>query len=213
MHAFPSGRYSTHVEKWWNAPAAAYLSTAARDRRMAATGLLVCGVVGLVCGTHNLSLHMAFWTGVCPAGLVGGQDTQPGSTRNPSPAVAVVARGSSNSGLSTRIYLGGGAGNAAHSTDGPDLPVARNPLRPRDTAPGWRHPAKLISLGPRKAIVQGTSSSARACGHSQPTVRSRHVVQVLALTRILKTPSTRLWPGGDNLLAMGGHAAEPSNLF
>jgi hypothetical protein len=31
------------------------------------------------------------WAGVCPAGLVGGLDTQPGSTRTPSPAVAAVA--------------------------------------------------------------------------------------------------------------------------
>jgi hypothetical protein len=32
-----------------------------------------------------------FWAGVCPAGLVGGLDTQPGSTRTPSLAVAAVA--------------------------------------------------------------------------------------------------------------------------
>jgi hypothetical protein len=29
---------------------------------------------------------------VCPAGVVGGQDTQLGSSRTPSPAVAVIAK-------------------------------------------------------------------------------------------------------------------------
>jgi hypothetical protein len=84
---------------------------------------------------------------VCRAGLGGGPDTQPGSTRTPSPAVAVVlvlvASTNTNSGgnssrasrapgcnfLRTRIYLGGGAGTAAHSTNGPDLAWPRDKSR------------------------------------------------------------------------------------
>ena len=54
--------------------------------------------------------------GVCLAGRVGGQATQSGSTRTPCPAVAVVAAvGGTCFGLTPRIYLGGGAGNADHS--------------------------------------------------------------------------------------------------
>ena len=57
-------------------------------------GYMSVGVWGPGWGTHYLFLLSAwFWAGVCPAGLVGGQDTQPGSTRAPSPAVAVVAGG------------------------------------------------------------------------------------------------------------------------
>jgi hypothetical protein len=53
---------------------------------------VLCLSVGATRGTYYPFLLSAwFWAGVCPAGLVGGQDTQPGSTRIPSPAVAVVA--------------------------------------------------------------------------------------------------------------------------
>ena len=63
-------------------------------------------------------LSANFWAGVRPTGRVGGQADQPGPTRTPSPAVAVVAAvGSICYGLpvTPRIYLGGGAGNADHS--------------------------------------------------------------------------------------------------
>jgi hypothetical protein len=75
--------------------------------------------VGLGCqwGIHYLFVLSAwFWAGVCSAGRVGGQATQSGSTRTPSPAVAVVAVvGSTCYGLTPSIYPGGGAGNADHS--------------------------------------------------------------------------------------------------
>jgi hypothetical protein len=70
--------------------------------------------------------------GVCPAGRVGGQATQSGSTRTPSPAVAVVAVvGSTGSGLTPRIYLGGGAGNADHSILGETDKLRGIPEGPR----------------------------------------------------------------------------------
>ncbi len=57
-----------------------------------------------------------FSAGLCLAGRVGGQATQSGSTRTPCPAVAVVAAvGGTCFGLTPRICLGGGAGNADHS--------------------------------------------------------------------------------------------------
>jgi hypothetical protein len=75
------------------------------------------------------------WARVCPVGRVGGQTTQSGSTRTPCPAVAIV--GSTGSGLTPRIYLGGGAGDADHSIMGEtdsESPEARG------TALSWRHP-------------------------------------------------------------------------
>ena len=70
--------------------------------------------------------------GVCPAGRVGGQATQSGSRRTPSPAVAVVAVvGSTGSGLTLRIYLGGGAGNADHSILGETDKLRGIPEGPR----------------------------------------------------------------------------------
>ena len=74
--------------------------------------------------------------GVCPAGRVGGQATQSGSTRTLSPAVAVVAVvGSTDSGLTLYIYLGGGAGNSDHSILGETTICAESPKG--GTAMGW----------------------------------------------------------------------------
>ena len=42
-------------------------------------------------GHYHSDCPHGFWAGVCSAGRVGGQVTQSGSTRIPSPAVAVVA--------------------------------------------------------------------------------------------------------------------------
>ena len=84
-------------------------------------------------GIHYLFLLSAcFWAGVCPTGRVGGQATQSGSTRTPSPAVAVVAVvGSTGSGLTLRIYLGGGAGKAHHSILGETDELCGIPEGPR----------------------------------------------------------------------------------
>ena len=114
------------------------------------------------------------WAGVCPAGLVGGQDTQPGSTRTPSPAVAVVAGGSSSSGLSTRTYLGGGPGNAAHSTNGPDRQIARNPRRPAVPLWGGDIPrAPGCSLGVTICWLWGDTQPSRLTCSSIPATTDR----------------------------------------
>jgi hypothetical protein len=89
--------------------------------------------VGPGWGIHYLFLLSAcFWAGVCPTGRVGGQATQSGSTRTPSPAVAVVAAvGGTYNGLTPRIYLGGGAGNADHSMLGETVKLRGIPECPR----------------------------------------------------------------------------------
>ena len=102
--------------------------------------------VGLGWGIHYLFkfvLSAWFWAGVCPAGRVGGQATQSGSTRTPSPAVAVVAVvGSTGSGLTPRIYQDSTWEAAlatlttaywARPTNCAESPKFR-------TALGWRHP-------------------------------------------------------------------------
>ena len=105
--------------------------------------------LGLGWGIHYLFvLSACFWAGVCLAGRVGGQATQSGSTRTPSPAVAVVAAvGSTCYGLTLRIYLGGGAGNADHSILGETDNCAESRgtaqlrgiprYRPRPAVPLW----------------------------------------------------------------------------
>ena len=89
--------------------------------------------VGPGWGIHYLFvLSACFWAGVCSAGRVGGQATQSGSTRTPSPAVAVVAAvGGTCYGLTPRIYLGGGAGNADHSILGETDKLRGIPEGPR----------------------------------------------------------------------------------
>lgn len=97
------------------------ISSAAAERACeeVVTGMHVCGMWGWTRGTHYLPYcPQIFWAGVCSAGVVGGQDTQPRSTRTPSPAVAVVAGELLVLRVVARIYLGGGAGNADHSTTG-----------------------------------------------------------------------------------------------
>ena len=89
------------------------------------------------------SLTVRIWMpGVCPAGCVGGQATQQGSTRTPSPA-----RGSGtwrswlDQGVRTPLPLGADAGTVGHGrygsipVSGPDRQIARNPRRPE--VPSW----------------------------------------------------------------------------
>ena len=52
-------------------------------------GIFALGGAGM--GKLPFRLSAWFWAGLCSAGRVGGQVTQSGSTRIPSPAVAVVA--------------------------------------------------------------------------------------------------------------------------
>ncbi len=75
-----------------------------------------------------------FGRGCARLGGVGGQATQSesGSTRAPSPAVAVVAVvGSTCYGLPLRIYMGGGTGNADHSILGETDKLRGIPEGPR----------------------------------------------------------------------------------
>ena len=96
-----------------------------------ATGIFVWGIGRG--GLYPFLLSAKFWAGVCSAGLVGGQEYQLGSTRTPSPAVAVVAGELLVLRAVARIYLGGGY--VAHGTIGPDRQIARNPRRP--AVPRW----------------------------------------------------------------------------
>ena len=70
-----------------------------------------------------------FWAGVCPAGRVGGQATQSGSTRTPSPAVAVVAAVDSTYRADAAHLPGRRRGKRRPRQIGRDRQIARNPRR------------------------------------------------------------------------------------
>ncbi len=90
-------------------------------------------------------------------GCAGGQTTQSGFTRTPGPAVAVVAVvGSTCYGLTLRIYLGGGAGNAYHAYWARPTNCAESP-KARGTALGWRAPG--CGLGVKIPLGYGGTRS------------------------------------------------------
>ena len=175
VHACPCGRFSTPARRggMHPPPPTSPLPCVTGGRRR--PGYLSVGFWGGPGGLTTQSLLSAwFWAGVCPAGLVGGQDTQPGSTRTPSPAVAVVAGGSSSSGLSARTYLGGGVGTAAHSTNGPDRQMARNPRRPAVPLWGGDIPrAPGCSLGVTICWLWGDTQPSRLTCSSIPATTDR----------------------------------------
>ena len=116
---------------------------------------------------------------MCSAGLVGGQDAQPGSTRTPSPAVAVVAGELLVLRVVARIYQGGGF--VAHGTIGPDRQIARNPRRPAVPRWGGDIPcAPGCSLGVTIRWLWGVKQPSRLTCSRKQAPRPAPAIQPLA---------------------------------
>jgi hypothetical protein len=138
-----------------------------------ATGIVVCGYGGPDAGDSlPFPAVRRILGGDVLGWLVGGQEYQLGSTRTPSPAVAVVAGEPLVLRVVACIYLGGG--KVAHGTIGPDRQIARNP--PRPAVPLWggdiaRAPG--CSLGLTICCLWGDTQPSRLTCSRKPVATDR----------------------------------------